>query len=42
MSGEQDVPQEVCPVTEALHSAVCSVVAMLEKPEDIQVMAPLM
>lgn len=41
LTSEPAVPQAVCPVTEALLSAVCRLVALLEKPDDIPVMAPL-
>ncbi|MEY0265946.1 AraC family transcriptional regulator [Morganella morganii] len=41
LSSASAVPQAVCPVTEDLLSAVCRLVALLEKPDDIPVMAPL-
>ncbi|ELI9032219.1 AraC family transcriptional regulator [Morganella morganii] len=41
LTSEPAVLQAVCPVTEALLSAVCRLVALLEKPDDIPVMAPL-
>ncbi|MEM7932271.1 AraC family transcriptional regulator [Morganella morganii subsp. sibonii] len=41
LSSVSAVPQAVCPVTEDLLSAVCRLVALLEKPDDIPVMAPL-
>lgn len=41
LSSASAVPQAVCPVTEELLSAVCRTVELLEKPDDIPVMAPL-
>lgn len=41
LSSASAVPQAVCTVTEELLSAVCRLVALLENPDDIPVMAPL-